>query len=323
MNAWVLNLEDPMDELDRRVAALMIRHRIPPEEVAGRLFLHSGRARRVTMATEGPSGRIVHPDKPGLIAAARAASIGLITIDPFVKSHGLDENANREMDAAATAWAEVAEETGAAVQLVHHVRKPPAGTTAVADIDAARGAKALTDAARVGLVMSAMSEEEAAALNVPATERWRHVRLDDAKANMAPRAERARWFRLESIALHNATGAYPHGDNVAALAPWSPPSPFAGLGPEQCNDALDRIAAGPAEGVLFAARRGGLGTARWAGRVLMDGFGVAESQAAAVIAAWLKSGLLEEAEYRDPGQRKTRLGVRVNDEKRPTAGNFT
>src|ERR1700722_7599896 len=47
---WVLNLEDPMEELHRRVAALMRMHGIFPESLAGRLFLHSGRTRRLTMA---------------------------------------------------------------------------------------------------------------------------------------------------------------------------------------------------------------------------------------------------------------------------------
>ncbi|HEY2132233.1 MAG TPA: AAA family ATPase [Acetobacteraceae bacterium] len=53
---WVLNLEDPLDELHRRVAALMRLHRVPREALQGRLFLHSGRSRRVTMGTLEDSG---------------------------------------------------------------------------------------------------------------------------------------------------------------------------------------------------------------------------------------------------------------------------
>ncbi len=58
------------------------------------------------------------PDKDALVAAARSASIGLIVVDPFVKSHLLEENSNPDMDAAATAWAEVGDATGAAILLV-------------------------------------------------------------------------------------------------------------------------------------------------------------------------------------------------------------
>lgn len=310
--AWVMNLEDPLEETQRRIAALMRLHRIEPAEVAGRLFLHSGRDRRISMAAS-EAGALVHPDRDGIIAACRAAGIGLIVVDPFVKSHRLDENSNGDMDAAATAWAEVAEATGAAILLVHHVRK-----SAGEGVEAMRGAKSLSDAARVACLLSPMSEEEARHLSVPARERWRHVRLDDAKANLAPAGEAVLWYRLETVALGNATPDYPAGDQVAAIAPWKPPSPFRGLTAADCNRALDLIAAGDAEGAAFSAHRTGRSAARWAGQVLVDGFGFEPDEAARVIAAWQSAGLLVEAEYRHPVQRKPRLGLRVIDAKRPT-----
>lgn len=309
---WILNLEDPLDELHRRVAALMRLHAIPPEALAGRLYLHSGRDRRVSMAAaEGAA--IIHPDRDAIIAAATEAGIGLIVVDPFVKSHTLDENANGDMDAAATAWAEVADRTDAAVLLVHHVRK-----SAGDGVEAMRGAKALTDAARAASLLSPMSEEDARALGVPERERWRHVRLDDAKANLAPRAEAAHWYRLETVPLGNATADYPNGDSVAAIAPWRPPSPLRGLSAADCNRVLDRIAAGDGDGAAFSAHRTGRSAGRWAGQVLVEGFDFEPDEAARVLAAWLRSGLLVEAEYRHPVQRKTRLGLRVIDAKRPT-----
>ncbi len=149
-------------------------------------------------------------------------------------------------------------------------------------------------------------------------ERWRHVRLDDAKANLAPRSHAARWFRLETVALGNASPDYPAGDQVAAIAPWKPASPWRGMSAEDCNRALDLIAAGPGEGMAFSAHRTGRGETRWAGRVLVEGFDLTDADAARVIAAWLKTGLLREAPYRDAQQRKSRLGVRVDDSKRPT-----
>jgi hypothetical protein len=314
---WLYNLEDPLDELNRRLAALMQLHALPAAAVAGRLYLNSGRARRLTMAAADGEAGVAHPDREGLIAAVRALGIGAVVVDPFVKSHRLDENSNMHMDAAATAWAEVAEATGAAVLLVHHVRKG-AGALAGTDVDVTRGAKALTDAARAAFLLSVMTAEEAHSLAVPERERWRHVRLDDAKANLAPRSEAARWFRLESVSLGNSTPAYPGGDTVAAIAAWKPPSPFAGLTAADCNRALDLIAAGPGAGAAYAAWRRGRSGERWAGRVLMREFGLEEGEAARVIAAWMRSGVLEEASYHDGQQRKPRLGVRVIDARRPT-----
>ncbi|MCW3477878.1 helicase RepA family protein, partial [Limobrevibacterium gyesilva] len=318
---WVMNLEDPQEEQDRRVAALMQLHAVPRDALAGRLFLHSGRSRRLTMAALDETQAIVHPDAAAVAAACRARGIGLVVVDPFVKSHRLDENSNAQMDAAATAWAEIAEATGAAILLVHHVRKG-----ASADVDAARGAKSLTDAARSAALLAPMTAEEAEHLSVPAAERWRYVRLDDAKANLAPRADNARWFRLETVSLGNATEAYPSGDAVAAIAAWKPPSPLRGMTAADCNRALDLIAAGPGEGVAYSAHRTGRASQdgkgeRWAGRVLVRQFGLDDNEAARVIAAWLKSGLLAEAPYHDGKQRKTRLGVRVIDARRPTGSN--
>lgn len=313
VNSWVLNLEDPLEELHRRVAAMMLRHKIGREELAGRLFLHSGRDRRLMIAQPSPDGyEITYPDKDAMIAAAIEANVGHIVVDPFVKSHGLEENSNPHMDAAATAWAEIGQATGAAIDLIHHTRKG-----AATDIEAARGGKALTDAARVGQVMTSMSEEEAKELGVPVEERWQHVRLDDAKVNMSPRATKARWLRLEMQELGNQTVDYPHGDKVAAIAVWEPPELWQASTPRELNAALDVIAEGPSPGVLFTASRQGK-SSRWAGDVLCDVLSVNDTQAKRMIDAWMKTGLLIKATYHDPSQRKDRTGVRVVDSLRPT-----
>ena len=186
-------------------------------------------------------------------------------------------------------------------------------------MDTTCGANALTDAARSAALLTPMSVEEARALSVPERERWRHVRLDDAKANMAPRGDATAWFRLETVALGNATAEYPNGDSVAAIAAWKPPSPFRGMGAAECNRALDLIAAGAGSGHAFSAHRTGKGTERWAGGVLVREFGFEDDEAARVIALWLRTGLLVEEEYRHAAQRKLRMGVRVVDAKRPTA----
>ena len=275
--AWVLNLEDPLDEMHRRLAALMTHHKVSRGELDGRLFLHSGRTRRVSMATFGTDRvSLVHPDREAIVAACLAEGIGLLVVDPFVKSHQLDENSNAQIDAAVTAWAEIAEATGAAVLLVHHVRK---GTGGIGDVESARGAKSLSDAARAAFVLAPMSPEEAARLDIPPAERWRHVRLDDAKANLAPRGEAALWYRLETVALGNATASYPSGDQVAVIAPWQQPAFPAVMTPARGNAALDRIAAGPEPGLAYTAHSGGRGGERWAGHVLIEAFGLSDAEA--------------------------------------------
>lgn len=53
-------------------------------------------------------------------------------------------------------------------------------------------------------------------------------RIDDGKANLAPRPDRAQWLKLEGVALGNGplgTG----GDSVAVVTAWRWPNPFAGV----------------------------------------------------------------------------------------------
>ncbi len=314
--AWVMNLEDPADEMDRRLAGLMRCHGISRAALHGRLFLHHGRNRRLVMAAAGPAG-VTFPDQDAVLAAVQASGIGLVVVDPFIKSHGLDENSNAHMDAAATAWAAVADAGACAVLLVHHTRKGAPGAGQEAGVEAARGAKSLSDAARSATLLAPMTEQEAESLGVPKAERARHIRLDDAKANLAPRAAAARWFRLDPWRLGNGSTDYPDGDTVAVCVPWRPHSVWAAHTPEALNLALDRIAAGPSRGQLYAPSRRGGTAPSWAGWVLTAALGVEPGQAAAMIATWIASGLLVPTTWRDAGKGRDRPGVTVDHSRRP------
>lgn len=308
----VLNLEDPMEELNRRTAAIMIRHKLDTHQLEDRLYLHSGEDRPITIAAHDQDGfTVVYPDEEAIITQISEHAIVLLVVDPYAESHTLEENSNPDMVKAAAAWRRIARATGCAVLLVHHVRKG-----AVTDIDAARGAKALTDSARVGLILSPMSPDDGEQFGIGENDRWAYVRLDDAKVNLAPKAAKARWFRLEQVELGNSTKDYPNGDKVAAIAAWEPPTPAAEATPVQLNEALDIIAQPPA-GWLYAPTRQGRSNARWAGQVLVDHLDFTDKQAGLLIAAWLKSGLLYREQFRDE-HRNERTGVRVDDSKRPT-----
>ncbi|MGH6715670.1 MAG: AAA family ATPase [Bradyrhizobium sp.] len=308
----ILNLEDPLEEMERRLAAILMRHYINDNNVQGRIFLHSGQDRPVTMAAPSPDGfDIIYPDEQALTRELIEHHIGLLVVDPFAESHSLVENSNPDMVKAAAAWRRVARATGCAVLLIHHVRKGPA-----TDIEAARGGKALTDSARVGLLLSTMTEDEAGKFEIAPADRWQYVRLDDAKANLAPRADKASWYQLQSVPLGNGTADYPNGDHVAAMVRWLPPSVWK-FSVVDANAALDRIAAGPAPGILYFARRGGRSTRNWVGQVLVEVMGISPDAAATVVGEWLRNGVLITAEFTDPEQRKSRLGVQVVDARRP------
>jgi hypothetical protein len=140
--------------------------------------------------------------------------IGVIVFDPLVSIHQADENNNVEMDAVCDVLKKVASETGAAIMVVHHTRKPPQASSDsfAGSADAGRGASAVVNAARVALTAFGMSEKDAGKYGIPAKERGRYVRLDDAKANLFLASSEAQWFRRETVRL-------PSGEESGALRP--------------------------------------------------------------------------------------------------------
>lgn len=312
-NAALLNLEDPQDEIDRRVTALAMRYGIRNADIEGRLFA-SPADHVVTIAGIGDDGfSVVHPDEKRIIERVRDENIGVLGVDPFAESHTLEENSNPAMIKAAAAWRRVARKGNCAVALAHHVRKGP-----VDSIESARGAKALTDSARIGLLLSTMNEEDAGLLGIKPEDRLQYVRLDDAKANMSPRAPKAWWFRLTSVTLNNADETYPNGDTVGVIESWQPKTVWEAVTPDGIDTVLDRIEAGMPGGSRYTASQRGE-TDRWAGTLLMQALDITEGQAKTMLKSWLKSGCLFTEDYRDEQQRKDRVGLRVNATKRPGA----
>ena len=99
-NVWLYNLEDPRDELLRRVAALALHHAIEPAELEGRLFLDSGRDRPLIIAEVSDGVTVAMPVVDDLISELKRRNIRLLIVDPFVKSHRLEENRNEQIDFA-------------------------------------------------------------------------------------------------------------------------------------------------------------------------------------------------------------------------------
>lgn len=303
-NVWLINLDDPMEELNRRFAALRMHYKLRNEDWQGRMFMNSGEERGLVMAkmemtTDGIV--VVHPDEEALERHITDNGIGLLIVDPFAESHTLEENNNPQMVAAAAAWRRVARRTKCSILLVHHVRKGSSG----GDIENARGAKALTDSARVGLVMCTMSQEEANALGISDEDRLQYVRMDDAKANLAPRAGAARWFQLKHVELGNGTAEYPEGDVVAVIVPWKPPSPWESLDAAVLKQIFDRLDEGPSEGEKYTLTKQQAGD-RWAGNPIIELTNKSEDQVTSILKTWKNNGVIIEGSYKSP-KRKSRV----------------
>jgi hypothetical protein len=303
-NVWVINLEDSRELLLKLVWACCQFHGVEPVELEGKLFLDSGRDRPLIVSRLVDDVAMRMPVVGALTEELRARQIGALFVDPIVDTHSLPENDNVSMNAYCAIWNEVAEKAGCAVMLAHHFRKGGIG----GDADAFRGAGALIGKARVAISLANMSAEEAQKLGVEPSYRLWHIRLDNAKRNLAAPPTEAEWLRLESVDL--ATG-----DSVQALRRWYPPSPFGDSPMAHVVAALRAIDAGPGDGEYYASSRKGGVTDRWCGVVVMRDLGKSEEQAARIVDQWLKSGVLLKGVYHSPAQRKEKPCVRTDPKK--------
>lgn len=304
---WFWNLEDPMEEVDRRIQAALIHNCLEFHEVSDRVFTDSGRDNPLCIASRDRQGALVlSPVIDPLVEELKRRGIVLLVIDPFVQSHQAEENDNNEMNKVVAAWSQVAHRADCAVWLIHHFRKGGAG----GDPDSIRGAVAIIGAVRSAWTVSGMTSEEANKLGVPDDQRRFYFRHDNAKQNMAPPVSTAKWFRLVDVPLHNETEEYPDGDHVQAVEAWTPPSPWDGLPWSDVEQILMLIDQGPSPGEYYALSK--QSRDRWAGHVISRISGKTDGQASAILKTWKESGVIEDGEYSSPRQKGGMTGcVRV------------
>ena len=211
---WVFNAEDPIEELQRRVAAVCLGFDVDVSQLRDKLFLNSGQDRTLIVAEERDGSVIAAPDVEALIEEVQRHGIKLVVVDPFVRMHRVSESDNGAMDYVVQQFQRVAWKTGCAIHLVHHTRKPPGGSSEgqAGNMDAGRGASAVAYASRVAHTLFSMSEKDADRLGISKDERHLYLRMDDAKANLSLLEGKPRWFRREGINL-------PNGDQVGIARP--------------------------------------------------------------------------------------------------------
>lgn len=317
---WIFNLEDPLDEIYRRLKAICLAFEIDPTELKGKVFVNSGRDTPLCVAVKSPKGNAVAtPHVDVLIRQIKDKGIVAMFVDPFVRTHQVEENDNGQIDVVATSWAKVCHETGACVDLVHHTRKTN-GTSHAGDVETSRGAGSAIAAARQARTLAVMSEDEAATIGVPSDKRKWYVRVDDGKDNMSAPAERANWLQRESIDLGNGSLEYPLGDSVGVLKPWKMPSPYDDFSHADLNAIISVIDKGPTgDGrETYSAhpnakkRHVRIAFDNWASEQLHPPE-ITEAKVKTIVADWLKSGLLQEKDdLYSPARRTEVTGLIVD-----------
>ncbi|WP_336802407.1 AAA family ATPase [Kaistia sp. MMO-174] len=310
----VINAEDDTDELRRRMVAATSEMDLRQEDIGDRVLLADDPESIVVAKIDPKTKAVIRmPLVEQLVASIVQHQIDVIIVDPFAETFEGEENSNSEMKWVAAIWREIGRRTNAAVLLVHHTKKYAKDMGG--DADAARGGGALVNSARIAATLFAMTDDEASKFEIPAEDRTRYVRFDDAKANLSLITSKSKWFKKVSVDIGNAQGLRP-SDEVGVLVPWSPPGPFDGISIVTLNHALDEISRGVVDeegkptGVLFSPFA--QSKTRWVGQVVKNFVGCDDARAKAILAAWFKSGQLKEVEHTDNNRNRTK-GVIVDD----------
>lgn len=246
---WLWNGEDPRDELNRRVAAAISHYGLSAADIGDRLLVDTGHEQELVLATETRNGAAISEDvSAAIVSALQRDKIDVLVIDPFVSSHRVGENANGAMDLIVKRLGKIAATAGAAIEVVHHVRKTNGAEVTVED---ARGGSAFIDAVRAGRALTRMTPQDGRVLGIEAY--WRYFRFGGVtKPNMAPSSASpvasAGWFTLVSTQLGNGPGegleALMEGDAVGVVIKAEAEDMTEAQNPGQAAEALRLIAEG-------------------------------------------------------------------------------
>ncbi|GLR89462.1 AAA family ATPase [Bradyrhizobium iriomotense] len=242
LKVLLINAEDSGEEIKRRVWAFCMAHGITEHEL-GRLFVAGADnpcVQRLSLLRTNLKGHS-ELDEAGftkLREALQTFSPDVVVLDPLVALCGSGNmNDNAGMSLVMRALKGLAAEFDCAMLIVHHNRKGGEAGSA----EAISGAAAIVNLARRAIMPVTLSADEALKLGVPHSERFKYLKLVDAKSNLAPRGSEPPFYQLHSVELPNAEPpTYPFGDNVQAVVRVNLPLQTSGTGPT--NEAKIRAA---------------------------------------------------------------------------------
>jgi len=279
-NVWVWNGEDPLEELQRRVMAAATYYEVDASELAGRLFVNSGRDTKIVIAEQSRFGaKVNEATVEAIINTIRANNIGLMIVDPFVSSHRVAENDNPSMELVASTWAHIAEVTGCAIELVHHARKTGGADVTTED---GRGGGAILAKVRSARTLNGMTQSQADKAGVKNPRQY--FRVQNGKANLSPATDNADWYQLKSVDLGNG----PPSDSVGVVTPWKLPNVMASVTADDLSKAQAAVAAGKWRENAQAKEWAGIPIAKALGLDVGERSDKAKVQV--MLKSWIKTG---------------------------------
>jgi RecA-family ATPase len=295
-NVWIINLEDPISEMQMRTIAAMQHYGLTPDDIKGRLFMDGEDTMQLTLAAEGRDGLITNDNMLAHITRkVKENKIGAVILDPFVSAHLVNENNNGSIQAVVAMLRKLARDTNSSVQLVHHIRKTNGDD---ATIDSVRGAGSLIGAARAARVINRITPEDAIALGVDEHEALGIFRVDDGKANLAPPSDKAVYRRMQSVEIAN-------GEHIGVATEFKLPDLFDGVTTLNLYN-VQRVIGKPEN--ASNAYRANVQADNWVGKAVAEELNLdlskpnQKAKAKAIIKQWVSSGSLQVVKL--PNKRK-------------------
>ncbi|OOO22718.1 bifunctional DNA primase/polymerase [Agrobacterium pusense] len=311
LRTWIFNAEDPRDEMERRIMAACIHYKLKPADLEGNLFLDSGREQELCVAIEDKKAgvRIQQPIVEAVVEQIEHNGIDVMIVDPFVSTHGVNENDNGAIDKVAKLWAQIADYTNCSIDIVHHLRKVADREATVED---ARGAVSLIGAARSVRVLNRMSEEQAGEAGIDKADRFGYFYTTYGKSNLTPLSHKAEWRHLVSTPLGNGTGLAQPQDFAPVVTEWHWPS-----AEEVAGDLTEDQRASILAAVSASDYKKSPKAKNWVGGAVAYAVGLdlddntQRKRAASLVTALIREGALVEREERDPVRRELAVFVRA------------
>lgn len=251
-----INNEDGTDEIGRRVRAAMQHHGLGTADCGHLRFAGVDRERLTLLRAERGNAQVDEAGWQALEKLIEHARPDVLILDPLANLSAASLNDNHAATMLMAQLTEMAVRHRIGILVAHHTAKG----RDLSSQEAASGAAAIVNSARISLALEPLTEADALKVGVMPGEAWRCFSIGQAKGNLAPPGAR-RWFKLESVDLGNAQPPiYPNGDSVQVVVPYIPPQGPMAFGAAVLNAALGTI--GSASPPLSPQRRAG---ARYAG----------------------------------------------------------
>jgi DNA polymerase len=305
----LLTFEDGFDELEKRILAAMKHHGVTSDETDGWLIYGAVDGEWGTFKEMDAKGMVVDgPLKAQIEELIAEHHPDLIILDPFIKTHAVNENDNTAIDKVAQVMTSIANQHNVAVDAPHHISKT--GGEAAGNANRGRGASALVDAARLVTTLTPLSEQEADRFGISEEDRWDYLVVTGGKPNLVKRSSMRRYFRLVGVPLCNADEIYTDGDTIQTVEPWTPPEVAESVDDTAQTAILSKIEAGLKDGERYTNHTAATKRAAWkaVAEVIKD---LGEQRCRAVIEEWIKKGILEVRDYYNVKKGRDESGVFV------------